>query len=208
VAEVPGIRDPLSKRDLDPDPIAQFRVWLDDARGTGIRLPEAVALATVDSGGRPSVRHVLLRGLDQRGFVFYSNYESRKGRELTSNPRAAMAFYWRELDRQVCVTGTVERTSREESEGYFRTRPREARIGAWASRQSEVASSREELDARYRETDARYPGEDVPLPPNWGGFRLAPETVEFWKGREHRLHDRFRYTSRPDGAWVIERLFP
>jgi pyridoxamine 5'-phosphate oxidase len=208
VAEVPGIRDPLSKRDLDPDPIAQFRVWLDDARGAGIRLPEAVALATVDAEGRPSVRHVLLRGLEQRGFVFYSNYESRKGRELAANPHAAMAFYWRELDRQVCVTGTVERTSREESEAYFRTRPREARIGAWASRQSEVASSREELDARYRDIDARYPGEDVPLPPNWGGFRLAPETVEFWKGREHRLHDRFRYTSRPDGAWVIERLFP
>src|SRR5437773_4922189 len=133
------------------------RVWLEDARDAGIRLPEAVALATVDAGGRPSVRHVLLRGLDERGFVFYTNYESRKGRELDANPWAGMAFYWRELDRQVCVSGTVGRTSREESEEYFRTRPREARVGAWASRQSEVASSREELDAGYREIDARYP---------------------------------------------------
>lgn len=208
MAEAPGTRDPLSKRDLDPDPIAQFRAWLDDARNAGIRLPEAVALATVDGRGRPSVRHVLLRGLDRRGFVFYTNYESRKGRELNANPSAGMAFYWPELHRQVCVTGTVERTSREESEAYFRSRPREARVGAWASRQSEVVSSREELDARYREIDARYPGEGVPLPANWGGFRLAPETVEFWKGREHRLHDRFRYTLQTDGTWVIERLFP
>ncbi len=208
MAEAPGTRDPLSKRDLDPDPIAQFRVWLDDARDAGIRLPEAMALATADADGRPSVRHVLLRALDDGGFVFYTNYESRKGRELEGMHRAGLAFYWRELDRQVCVTGTVERTSREESEAYFRTRPREARIGAWASRQSEVASSREELDARYRETDARYPGEDVPLPPDWGGYRLAPEAVEFWKGREHRLHDRLRYTRQPDGSWAIERLFP
>jgi pyridoxamine 5'-phosphate oxidase len=208
MAEAPGTRDPLSKRDLDPDPIAQFHIWLDEAVAAGIRLPEAVALATVDAGGRPSVRHVLLRGLDERGFVFYTNYESRKGRELEVNPRAALAFYWRELDRQVCVTGTVERTAREESEEYFRTRPREARLGAWASRQSEVVSSREELDARYREIDDRYPSEDVPLPPNWGGYRLTPEAVEFWKGREHRLHDRFRYTRQSDGSWVIERLFP
>jgi len=208
VADADEARESLSKSDLDPDPIAQFRVWLDDARDAGIRLPEAVALATVDAGGRPSVRHVLLRGLDERGFVFYTNYESRKGRELEGNTRAGMAFYWRELDRQVCVTGTVERTSREESEAYFRTRPREARLGAWASRQSEIASSREELDARYREMDVRYSGEDVPLPPNWGGYRLAPEAVEFWKGREHRLHDRFRYTRQSDASWVIERLFP
>lgn len=208
MAEAPGTRDPLSKRDLDPDPIAQFSAWLEDARAAGIRLPEAVALATVDGRGRPSVRHVLLRGLDERGFVFYTNYESRKGRELDANPWAGMAFYWRELDRQVCVTGTVERTSREESEAYFRSRPREARVGAGASRQSEVVSSREELDARYREIDARYPGDEIPLPANWGGFRLAPGMVEFWKGREHRLHDRFRYTKQSDATWVIERLFP
>jgi len=211
VADVPGTRrarDSLSQRDLDRNPIAQFRIWLDEAAAAGIRLPEAVALATADAGGRPSVRHVLLRGLDERGFVFYTNYESRKGRELEVNPRAGLAFYWRELDRQVSATGAVERIGRDESEAYFRTRPREARLGAWASRQSEVARSRQELDARYREIDARYPSEDVPLPPTWGGYRLAPEAVEFWKGREHRLHDRFRYTRRSDGTWVIERLFP
>jgi len=208
VAEAPGTREALSQRDLDPDPIAQFRIWLEDARTAGIQFPETMALATTDPRGRPSVRHVLLRGLDQRGFVFYTSYESRKGRELAANPRTAVAFYWRELERQVCVTGTIERTTREESEAYFRTRPREARLGAWASRQSAVATSREELDDRYREIEQRFPGEDIPLPPHWGGFRLLPDTIEFWKGREHRLHDRIRYTRRPDGAWTIERLYP
>jgi len=208
VAEAPGTRGALSQRDLDLDPIAQFRIWLEDARTAGIQFPETMALATADPEGRPSVRHVLLRGLDQRGFVFYTSYESRKGRELAGNPWAALAFYWRELERQVCVTGTVERTTREESEAYFRTRPREARLGAWASRQSAVAASREELDDRYREIEQRFPGEDIPLPPHWGGFRLLPDTIEFWKGREHRLHDRIRYTRRPDGAWTIERLYP
>lgn len=207
MAEAPGTRA-LSQRDLDPDPIAQFRVWLEEARAAGIVFPETMALATADAGGRPSVRHVLLRGLDERGFVFYTNYESRKGRELAGNPCAALAFYWRELERQVCVTGTVERTTREESEAYFRTRPREAGLGAWASRQSEVAASREELDERYRQMEERFPGDDVPLPPHWGGFRLFPDTIEFWKGREHRLHDRIRYTRRPAGPWVIERLYP
>lgn len=208
MAEAPGTREALSQRDLDPDPIAQFRVWLEEARAAGIVFPETMALATADADGRPSVRHVLLRGLDERGFVFYTNYESRKSRELADNPRAALAFYWRELERQVCVTGTVERTTRDESEAYFQTRPREARLGAWASRQSEVAASREELDERYREMEERFPGDDVPLPPHWGGFRLSPDTVEFWKGREHRLHDRIRYARRPDGAWIIERLYP
>ena len=208
MAEAPGRRGALSQRDLDPDPIAQFRIWLEDARMAGIQFPETMALATTDPGGRPSVRHVLLRGLDRRSFVFYTSYESRKGRELAANPRAAVAFYWRELERQVCVTGTIERTTREESEAYFRTRPREARLGAWASRQSAVAASREELDDRYREIEQRFPGEDIPLPPHWGGFRLLPDTIEFWKGREHRLHDRIRYTRRPDGAWTIERLYP
>jgi len=207
VAEAPGSRGALSQRDLDPDPIAQFRIWLEEARAAGIVFPETMALATADAGGRPSVRHVLLRGLDERGFVFYTNYESRKGRELAGNPRAALAFYWRELERQVCVTGTVERTTREESEAYFRTRPREAGLGAWASRQSEVAASREELDERYRQMEERYPGEDVPRPPHWGGFRLFPDTIEFWKGREHRLHDRLRFSRRDDG-WLRERLWP
>jgi pyridoxamine 5'-phosphate oxidase len=205
---MPGSRDALSERDLDPDPIALFGRWLDEARAAGIALPEAFALATADTSGQPSVRHVLLRGLDERGFVFFTNYDSRKGRDLAENPRAALAFYWRELERQVCVRGTVERTGREESEAYFGTRPREARLGAWASRQSEVVGSREELDAQYREMEERFREGEVPLPSHWGGYRVTPEAVEFWKGREHRLHDRFRYTRRSDASWTIERLFP
>ncbi len=197
----------LYERDLDPDPIAQFRRWLEGAAAAGVPMPEAMTLATATQDGRPSARHVLLRDLDERGFVFYTNFESRKGRQLAQNPHAALAFLWKEVHRQVCVTGTVEPVPREESERYFATRPREARIGTWASRQSEVIASREELDARFEEYDRRYPGEDVPLPPYWGGYRLSPVAIEFWQGREHRLHDRFRYTRRL-GGWLIERLSP
>jgi pyridoxamine 5'-phosphate oxidase len=203
--------EPLTEGDLLSDPVAQLRRWVDDARDAGVALPEAMALATADAQGRPSVRHVLMRGLDDRGIVFFTNYESRKGSELAVNPNAAVVFLWRELDRQVSARGPVERTSAEESRAYFRTRPREARLGAWTSMQSRPAASREELDRRYAETDVRYPGEDVPLPPHWGGFRLRPETFEFWKGRAHRLHDRFRYTradDAEDGGWTIERLYP
>ncbi len=195
------------ERDLDPDPIVGFSLWLDEARAAGTAFPEAMTLATAAADGRPSARTVLLRGLDKRGFVFFTNYFSRKGSQLGENPDAALVFLWKELDRQVCVTGTVERTSREESEAYFRTRPREARLGAWASEQSRVVASREALDLAWQETDARFPGEDVPLPPHWGGFRLAPQTIEFWKGREHRLHDRLRFTRIGDG-WSLERLWP
>ena len=198
----------LSRRYLDPDPFAQFRTWMQAAEQAGIPMPNAMCVATADAQGRPSVRHVLLRDLDDRGFVFFSNYESRKGKELAENPHAALVFLWKALDRQINVTGTVERIPREESEGYFATRPREARIGAWASRQSEVIAGRDELDARYAEFDARYPGDDVPLPSYWGGYRLSPDTIEFWQGRLHRLHDRFRYTRRPNGSWLIERLSP
>jgi pyridoxamine 5'-phosphate oxidase len=200
--------EPLTEGDLLPDPVEQLRRWYDDAREAGIALPEAMALATADADGRPSVRHVLMRGLDERGIVFFTNYESRKAAELSSNPNAAVVFLWRELNRQVSARGPVERTSLEESEAYFRTRPREARIGAWASRQSRPVASREELDERYRELDARYPGEDVPLPPHWGGFRLRPDAFEFWKGRRHRLHDRFAYARGPSGDWRVERLYP
>ncbi|MGZ4114919.1 MAG: pyridoxamine 5'-phosphate oxidase, partial [Actinomycetota bacterium] len=196
---------PLHRRDLLPDPVEQLRRWLDDARDAGVALPEAMALATADAEGRPSVRHVLMRGLDPGGIVFFTNYGSRKADELSVNPNAAAVFLWRELDRQVSTRGPVERTSAEESEAYFRTRPREARIGAWASLQSRPVGSREELDERYREIDARYPGDDVPLPPHWGGFRLRPESFEFWKGRAHRLHDRFGYARTGEG-WTIERL--
>ena len=198
----------LSRRDLDPDPVAQFRKWLRAAEDAGIPMPNAMGLATADDRGRPSVRHVLLRGFDERGFVFFSNHESRKGRQLAENPHAALVFLWKALDRQVNATGTAEPIPEEESEAYFRTRPREARIGAWASRQSEVIANREELDGRYEEFDARYPDDDVPLPPYWGGYRVSPDTIEFWQGRVHRLHDRFRYTRRPGGSWLIERLSP
>jgi pyridoxamine 5'-phosphate oxidase len=197
----------LTERDLLADPIAQLRRWYDDARQRGLLFPEAMALATADAQGRPSVRHVLMRGLDERGIVFFTNYESRKGSELGANGHAAAVFLWRELDRQASVRGPVERTGVEESEAYFVSRPREARIGAWASMQSRPVGSREELDARYRQMDARFPGDDVPLPPHWGGFRLRPASFEFWKGRRHRLHDRFRY-SPAGGGWTIERLYP
>jgi pyridoxamine 5'-phosphate oxidase len=197
----------LRRRDLDPDPIAQFRRWLGDAEAAGVPLPNAMGLATADAVGRPSVRHVLLRGLDERGFVFYTSYESRKARQLAENPSAGLVFLWKALDRQVNVTGTAERVDRGESETYFRTRPREARLGAWASPQSAVLASRDELDARLADVQATYRGRDVPLPPTWGGFRVAPETVEFWQGRVHRLHDRFRY-ALADGGWRIDRLAP
>jgi len=199
----------LEVGDVSEDPIVQFRRWFEDAEAEGIHLANAIALATADANGSPSVRHVLLRGFDERGFVFYTNYESRKGRQLAENPRGAFTLLWKELDRQVCVTGDVEPTSRDESEGYFRSRPREARIGAWASRQSEVIDARERLMQQFDEADARYPGGDIPLPPYWGGYRLTPDTVEFWHGRAFRLHDRLRYTrDEPSGGWRLERLSP
>ena len=197
----------LSRDDLSDDPMVQFRRWYEDAGSEGIPLDNAMALATADASGAPSVRHVLLRGHDERGFIFYTNYESRKGRQLAENPRAAITMLWRELDRQVCATGAVERTSPDESRAYFRARPREAQLGAWASRQSEVLASRQELQDRFSELDARFAGNDIALPPFWGGFLLIPDAVEFWQGRAFRLHDRFRYT-RLDGGWRIDRLAP
>jgi pyridoxamine 5'-phosphate oxidase len=208
MAEPPASDEPLDERDLDHDPLVQMVRWLDDVRAAGIAFPEAMTLATADRDGRPSARSVLLRGLDARGFVFFTNRESRKGLELAANPRAALVFLWKDLERQVCVTGHVGPTSLEESEAYFRTRPREARIGAWASMQSRPVGSREELDAAYREIDRRFPDEDVPLPPFWGGYRLVPDAIEFWKGRLHRLHDRFRYERRAGGGWDRTRLWP
>jgi pyridoxamine 5'-phosphate oxidase len=196
----------LGPEDLDPDPIIQLARWLEAAEAAGVVLPNAMALATADSEGRPSVRHVLLRGIDPRGLVFYTNFESRKGRQLDENPRAAIVLFWRELDRQVSVTGEVAVISDDEADAYFATRPRDAQLGAWASRQSAVLSGRPELEAAIEQIEARFGG-DVPRPPFWGGFRLVPDAVEFWQGREHRLHDRFRYTSE-DGSWRIERLFP
>jgi pyridoxamine 5'-phosphate oxidase len=197
---------PLRDEDLDPDPLRVFGAWLDDAAAHGVRLPEAMALATVGPGGAPSVRMLLLKGFDEDGFVFYTNTESRKGRELAASPRAALAFYWDAAGRQVRIEGTVSRVTREEAEEYFRTRPLGSRLGAWASPQSEPIESREELEARVAEL-AREFGDDPPLPPHWGGYRLSPEAIEFWQHREDRLHDRFEYR-RTEGGWRRVRLAP
>ena len=197
----------LTETELGLDPVARLVAWLDEAWKAGVRFPEAAALATADAGGRPAVRHVLVKVVDERGLTFFTNRESRKGRHLAENPNAGLAFYWRELDRQVCVTGRATLVDDAVSDEYFRTRPREARIGAWASRQSRPLGSRDELEAAFAEIAARFPGDDVPLPPHWSGYRIEPETIEFWKGREHRLHDRFRFT-RDGAAWRLERLWP
>ena len=200
----------LDRGDLLDDPTAMFLRWLADAEQTGIPLPNAVALATTGADERPSVRHVLLRAADERGFVFYTNHDSRKGRQLAENPRAAFVVLWRELDRQISVTGRVDRIADAESDAYFATRPRGAQIGAWASPQSAVIADRPELDGRVAQIEERFAGADVPRPPHWGGYRLAPDSFEFWQGREFRLHDRFRYEIDPAAAsgWRIDRLAP
>ena len=192
----------LARADLDADPLRQFERWHEEAGSL-----DAVALATASEQGAPSVRMVLLKGVDERGFVFHSSYEGRKARELAANPRAALLFYWQEPGRQVRVEGEVARVDPEESEAYFRTRPRGGQIAAWTSHQSEPIGSRGELEGRFAELEARYEGQEVPLPPHWGGFRLVPETFEFWEHRDNRLHDRFRYRREGDG-WAIERLSP
>ena len=202
------VREGLVEADVDPDPVVQFGRWLDDAGAAGLVEPSAMTLATAGADGAPSARMVLLRGVDQRGFVFYSNYESRKAAELAANPRAALVFWWGQLHRQVRVEGPVERTSQEESAAYWRTRPPGSRLSAWASPQSRVIPGRAVLDERVAELAARHPDGDVPLPPFWGGYRLVPEVVELWQQRANRLHDRLRYTRTPDGGWRIERLAP
>ncbi|WP_214108557.1 pyridoxamine 5'-phosphate oxidase [Acrocarpospora catenulata] len=188
------------------DPVAQFTVWFADAVDAGLPEPNAMILATCSAGGRPSARTVLLKGFDEQGFTFFTNYESRKGRDLAENPRACLVFPWHPLRRQVRVEGHAVRVSREESTAYFHSRPYGSRIAAWASRQSAVVRSREELDARYAELAERWP-EDPPVPDHWGGFRVVPNELEFWQGRDNRMHDRFRYRRSGD-RWVIERLAP
>ena len=199
----------LRRRDILDDPIEQFRRWLGDAEAAGVPLPNAMAIATADARGRPSVRHVLLRGVDERGFQFFTNRGSRKGRQLAENPWAGLVFLWKELDRQVHVTGPVSTLGDDESDAYFATRPREAQLGAWASDQSTVITGHDVLDARMEAMSDRFPAE-VPRPPHWGGYLVAAATVELWQGRRHRLHDRFLYTaSTADRAgWRIERLAP
>jgi pyridoxamine 5'-phosphate oxidase len=197
----------LDAADVDPDPIAQFRHWFAEIRAAGYFEPNAMVLATVDSGGWPACRTVLLKGLDERGFVFYTNYTSAKGRALDTTGRAALTFSWSEVRRQVRVVGHVERASGDESDAYFATRPRGSQLGAWASDQSAVVASRDELDRCYEELSRRYEGRDVPRPPHWGGYRVTPSLVELWQGRENRMHDRLRYTL-DDGVWRIERIAP
>jgi pyridoxamine 5'-phosphate oxidase len=193
---------------MSSDPIALFRAWQDEAAAAGVTLPEAMTLATADDAGRPSARTVLLKGVDERGFVFFTNYESRKGRQLAENPHAALTFLWHmEPRRQVLVTGTVQKVPRAESEAYFATRDAGSRLGAWASRQSSPLGSREELENAFAEAEGRF-GEDVPLPDWWGGYVLRPETVEFWESRPNRLHERVRYSRRDDGSWEPTLLSP
>ncbi len=221
----------LRRKDLETDPVAQFKKWFEQARGVRasgrvrkflIRIYKklvmvagaepmdvtAMTLATADKQGRPSARVVLLKGVDERGFIFFTNYGSRKGQELADNPQAALVFYWSDLERQVCIFGPVNKLPDAESEAYFKSRPRGSRIAAWASKQSAIMRDRAALEDQYRQFDDRYPGPQVPRPPNWGGYVVIPQRIEFWQGRPNRLHDRFCYTRQPNDNWSIERLSP
>ncbi len=212
-AELAALRQDYSQRglrrsELNPDPIVQFNAWLAEAQAQQILEPNAMTLATVDAAGQPWTRTVLLKICDARGFTFFTNYDGAKARHIAGHPHAALTFWWGALERQVNITGTIEKSSREESAVYFQSRPASSQLGAWASAQSEVVADREQLEAQYAAVLAKFGETDIPLPPHWGGYRLVPQTVEFWQGRRSRLHDRLRYSRQPDGAWKIERLSP
>ncbi|WP_019986958.1 pyridoxamine 5'-phosphate oxidase [Rudanella lutea] len=197
----------LDRSDVLADPFAQFRQWFEAALGAGIPEPNAMHLATVGENGRPSGRIVLIKEVDSRGFVFYTNYESDKGHDLAANPVASLTFFYPELERQIRVEGVVEKVTPEESDIYFGSRPRGSQIGAWVSRQSTIIQNRDELTNRQNELETQFEGKPVPRPPHWGGYRVVPDLIEFWQGRPSRLHDRIRYRL-VDGAWVIERVSP
>ncbi len=198
----------LDEKDVGTNPIDLFRQWFSAALGCGARLPESMTLATVNSEGKPSARMVLLKGVDDAGFVFYTNYRSRKAREMEQNPQAALVFYWSQLDRQVRVEGRVERVSSQESDDYFKTRPRESQLGAIASPQSEVIESRSFLEARFKELAEEYGDGPVERPAHWGGYRVVPQRIEFWQNREGRLHDRLLYERQDGDSWSVQRLAP
>jgi pyridoxamine 5'-phosphate oxidase len=211
--ELTGLRNEygvhgLRRSDLHTDPIKQFSAWFAAALAAGIRDVNAMTLATATPEGRPSARIVLLKGFDERGFVFFTNHDSEKGVQIEANPYVALVFYWVLLERQVRISGPVERTSREDSAAYFHSRPVGSRLGAWVSRQSEVIDARRILDSRLTEMTERFEDGEIPLPPHWGGYRVNPDRIEFWQGRPNRLHDRFRYSRQEDGAWQIDRLAP
>jgi pyridoxamine 5'-phosphate oxidase len=197
----------LSRSDVDPDPIVQFHEWFEETLAADLHEPNAMILATATQDGRPSARTVLLKGYDRRGLVFYTNYEGRKAHELEANPACALLFYWGELERQVRIEGHANRLPDEESDAYFASRPRGSRLGAWASQQSRPVEHRSVLEERIRALEAEYESREVPRPPFWGGYRVRPEVVEFWQGRQNRLHDRLVYR-RTGGGWKMERLQP
>jgi pyridoxamine 5'-phosphate oxidase len=200
-------RTGLAEADVAPDPVVQFRTWFRDALAADLHEPNAMILATATADGKPSARTVLVKGYDERGFVFYTNFEGRKARELETNPQCALLFYWGELERQVRIEGRASRVSGEESDAYFTSRPRGSRLGAWASEQSRPVQGRSVLEERVRALEAKYEGREIPRPPFWGGYRVEPDTIEFWQGRENRLHDRLVYL-RNEGGWKIVRLQP
>jgi pyridoxamine 5'-phosphate oxidase len=198
----------LSQKEINPNPFIQFKFWFYQALAAQLTEPNAMTLATSTPDGKPSARMVLLKNFDERGFVLFTNYNSHKGQELAENPHAALVFWWGELERQVRIVGTVEKTSTEESDGYFEMRPPHSRLGAWASNQSEVIAGREVLERQWQEFQLKYENQEVPRPPHWGGFRVVPQEIEFWQGRSSRLHDRLLYIRLDDGGWQIKRLSP